>query len=121
MPVLFISALTGQRVEHDPAAGAAGSHAERRERLTTSQINDMIRDATARHSPPSKWGKKLRIYYGTQASVVTPPTFVFFVNDDKLVHFGYERYLENQIRERYKYEGTPLKLVFRGHKPERER
>ena len=74
----------------------------------------MIRNATARRSPPTKWGKKLRIYYGTQASI-DPPTFVFFVNDTRLVHFGYRRFLDNQIRQRYKFEGTPLKLVFRGH------
>lgn len=115
VPILFISALTGQRVNTIlPLALRIDS--ERRTRLSTSAINDMIRDATARRSPPTKWGKKLRIYYGTQADSVSPPTFVFFVNDTKLVHFGYQRYLENQLRLRFKYEGTPLRLVFRGHK-----
>ncbi len=118
VPILFISALTGQRV-NTILPMVLRIDADRRVRLSTSQINDMIRDATARRSPPSKWGKKLRIYYGTQASAVTPPTFVFFVNDERLVHFGYRRYLENQLRERFKYEGTPLKLVFRGHKIEK--
>jgi len=113
VPVVFISALTGQRIDLLLPL-AIRVQQERAERLTTSQINDMIRNATARRSPPTKWGKKLRIYYGTQASI-DPPTFVFFVNDTRLVHFGYRRFLENQIRQRYKFEGTPLKLVFRGH------
>ena len=65
-----------------------------------------------RHAPPSKRGKRLRFYYATQAEV-DPPTFVFFVNDPELVHFTYERYLENRLRERYPFEGTPLRLIFR--------
>ncbi|MHB0857757.1 MAG: ribosome biogenesis GTPase Der [Anaerolineae bacterium] len=113
VPVLYISALTGQRVGQ-VLATALRVDRERQKRLSTSEINDMLREATARHSPPSKWGKKLRFYYGTQVSV-TPPTFVFFVNDKRLVHFAYSRFLENQIRERYKFEGSPIKLVFRGH------
>ena len=117
VPVLFISALTGQRVGRILPL-VLRIQAERMARLTTSQINDMIRRATARRSPPTKWGKKLRIYYGTQAAV-DPPTFVFFVNDIRLVHFGYRRYLENQIRRRYKFEGTPLRLIFRGHREKR--
>jgi GTP-binding protein len=80
----------------------------------------MIRQATARRSPPTKWGKKLRIYYGSQVGV-NPPTFVFFVNDERLVHFGYQRFLENQIRERFKFEGSPLRLLFRDHQEKEER
>ncbi|MGI6374533.1 MAG: ribosome biogenesis GTPase Der [Anaerolineae bacterium] len=114
VPILFISALTGQRVNAILPL-VLRIDEERRTRLSTAAINNLIRDATARRSPPTKWGKKLRIYYGTQADVLSPPTFVFFVNDVRLVHFGYERYLENQLRIRFKYEGTPLKLVFRGH------
>jgi len=113
VPVLFISALTGQRVSRVLPL-ALRVNVERDRRLSTSEINDMLRNATARYSPPTKAGKKLRFYYGTQVGT-QPPTFVFFVNDDKLVHFGYKRYLENQIRLRWKYEGSPLKLVFRGH------
>jgi GTPase len=79
----------------------------------------MIRDAVIRRSPPTKGGKKLRIYYGTQTGT-EPPSFVFFVNDRQIVHFGYKRYLENQIRKRYKFEGTPLRLYFRDHR-EQER
>jgi GTPase len=113
VPVLFISALTGQRVNRILPM-ALRIHAASLVRLTTSEINAIVREATARHSPPSKWGKKLRIYYGTQVSSA-PPTIVLFVNDTRLVHFGYQRYLENQIRHRYKFEGTPIRLVFRGH------
>jgi GTP-binding protein len=113
VPVLFISALTGQRVERILPL-ALRIHQERQVRLSTGEINALIRDATAKVSPPSKWGRKLRIYYGTQVET-QPPTFVFFVNDTKLVHFGYERYLENQLRERYKFEGGPIRLIFRGH------
>jgi GTP-binding protein len=113
VPVLFISALTGQRVDRILPL-ALRIREERAVRLSTSEINTLIRDATARTSPPSKWGKKLRIYYGTQAGS-DPPTFVFFVNDTRLVHFGYQRYLENQLRERFKFEGSPIRLVFRGH------
>jgi GTPase len=117
VPVLFISALTGQRVERVLPL-ALRIQRERQQRLTTVQINDLLHEATARHSPPTKYGKKLRIYYGTQIEV-NPPTFVLFVNDTALVHFAYERYLENQIREQYKYEGSPIKLVFRGHDEEK--
>jgi len=113
VPILFISALTGQRVQ-SVLPTAIRIHQARQMRLSTSEINDIIRQATARHSPPSKWGKKLRIYYGTQVSN-TPPTFVLFVNDIRLVHFSYKRYLENQIRFRYKFEGSPIRLIFRGH------
>ena len=111
VPVLFISALTGQRV-HKVLPLAFQVHEERMVRIPTSELNRLVEDATIRHSPPHKAGKRLKFYYATQASV-DPPTFVFFVNDTRLVHFSYERYLENQIRRRYGYLGTPLKLVFR--------
>ena len=113
VPVLFVSALTGQRVSRILDT-AVRIQKERTARISTSDLNHLIRDATARSSPPTKWGKKLRIYYGTQASV-SPPTFVFFVNDQKLLHFGYQRYLENQIRQLYRFEGTPIRLHFRDH------
>jgi GTP-binding protein len=119
VPVLFVSALTGQRIGHILPL-AIRINEQRQYRLTTSEINDLIRQATARHSPPTKWGKKLRIYYGTQVSV-SPPTLVLFVNDEKLLHYSYKRYLENQIRYRFPFEGTPLRLVFRGHDPRKER
>ncbi len=117
VPILFVSALTGQRVHHILPL-ALRIDEERRVRLSTAELNALLREAVARRSPPTHQGKKLRIYYGTQVSVA-PPTFVLFVNDKRIVHFGYERYLENQIRERYRYEGTPIRLIFRDHQEER--
>ncbi|MGD9047984.1 MAG: ribosome biogenesis GTPase Der [Anaerolineae bacterium] len=111
VPVLFISALTGQRV-HKLLPLAFQVYEERMVRIPTGELNRLVEDATIRHSPPHKAGKRLKFFYATQASV-DPPTFVFFVNDTRLVHFTYERYLENQIRKRYGYLGTPLRLVFR--------
>lgn len=114
VPILFVSALTGQRVNQILPL-ALRIDEERRVRLSTTELNAVIREAVARQSPPTHLGKKLRIYYGTQVSVA-PPTFVLFVNDKRIVHFGYERYLENQIRERYPYVGTPIRLIFRDHR-----
>ena len=111
VPVLYISALTGQRV-HKLLPLAFQVYEERMVRIPTGELNRIVEDATIRHSPPHKAGKRLKFLYATQASV-DPPTFVFFVNDTRLVHFSYKRYLENQIRKRYGYLGTPLKLVFR--------
>ena len=119
VPLLFVSALTGQRVSQILPL-ALRINEQRQQRLSTEQINTILREATARHSPPSKYGTKLRFYYGTQVDV-NPPTFVFFVNDERLVHFSYERYLENQIREHFKFEGSPLRLIFRGHEEKSER
>ncbi len=116
VPVLFVSALTGQRTG-GILERALRVQSERLTRISTAEINNVIRDATAQRSPPTRLGKKLRIYYGTQTDV-TPPTFVFFVNDRRIVHFGYRRFLENQLRLRYKYEGSPLRLVFRDHQEE---
>ncbi len=113
VPVLYISALRGQRVDRILPL-MLRIYQERQQRLSTSELNAILRDATSQHSPPSRSGKKLRFYYGSQVSV-DPPTFVFFVNDTELVHFSYTRYLENQIRKSYPFEGTPLKIVFRGH------
>jgi len=112
VPILFVSALTGQRVEQTLET-ALRVYQERQVRIPTGELNDLVREAVAAHSPPSKWGKRLTFYYATQAEV-DPPTFVFFVNDTRLVHFGYERYLENRIRERYPFEGTPIRLKFQG-------
>jgi GTP-binding protein len=111
VPVLYISALTGQRVQKVlPLAFQV--YQERMVRIPTGELNRLVEDATIRHSPPHKAGKRLKFYYATQASV-DPPTFVFFVNDKRLVHFTYVRYLENQLRKRSGYLGTPLKLLFR--------
>ena len=116
VPVLYISALTGQRVSKVlPLAFQV--YEERLRRMPTSELNRLVEDAAVRHSPPHKAGKRLKFLYATQASV-DPPTFVFFVNDTRLVHFSYRRYLENQIRRRYEYVGTPLRLVFRSRAKE---
>jgi GTP-binding protein len=111
VPVLYISALTGKRVDKVIPEALAVRQA-RFQRVSTGELNRLVQDALARHSPPSKRGKRLKIYYASQPGV-DPPTFVFHVNDTELVHFGYERYLENKLREAYTFTGTPLKLVFR--------
>lgn len=116
VPVLYISALSGQRV-NKVLPMAAQIHNERLVRIPTGELNRLVEEATVRHPPPHKAGKQLKFLYTTQAGV-DPPTFVFFVNDTRLVHFSYERYLENQLRQRYGYIGTPLKLVFRSRDKE---
>jgi len=75
-------------------------------------LNDVIIEATAMHSPPTDKGRPLRIYYGTQVSV-KPPTFVLFVNNSKLMHFSYQRYIENKIREAFGFSGTPVHFIVR--------
>jgi GTP-binding protein len=111
VPVLFISALTGQRVRR-VIPEALAVHLAGQHRIPTAELNRLLKDAVARHSPPSKRGKRLKLYYATQAAT-TPPTFVFYVNDKDLVHFSYERYLENRIRKAYPFTGMPLRLIFR--------
>jgi len=110
-PVLFISALTGQRVErlfelinyvNDQAAM----------RITTGMLNELLADAVARVQPPTDKGRRLKIFYMTQPSV-RPPTFVCFCNDAELFHFSYRRYLENQIRSVFGLEGTPVRMIIR--------
>jgi len=117
VPVVFASALRRRGIKEIMDTALRVREA-RFQRLSTGELNELVREATATHNPPSKWGKRLRIYYATQPGV-DPPTFVFFVNDKRLVHFSYERYLENHIRERYPFEGTPIVLQFRGHASER--
>jgi GTP-binding protein len=111
VPLLFISALTKQRV-HKVIALAQQVQSERNYRIPTGELNRLIQDAVARHRQPSKTGRLLKVFYATQADV-EPPTFAIFVNDATLVHFTYQRYLENQIRAYHPFEGTPIKLVFR--------
>jgi GTP-binding protein len=110
-PILFVSAKTAQRVAQVPSGAIAVYHA-RRQRVSTGTLNRFVADAQARHSPPSKGRRRLKILYATQAGVA-PPTFVFFVNGRDLVHFSYARFVENQLRQLADFEGTPLKLVFR--------
>jgi len=111
-PLLFISAETGQRVNKILETVMAVYEA-RHTRLSTSEMNDLMRDIVAHHPPPTKGGTQLKFYYATQVAVA-PPTFVFFVNRPEMLHFGYERYMENRIRERYPFTGTPIRLLFRG-------
>ncbi len=110
-PIVFISALTGQRVYHLPQLiwQVAEQSAMR---IGTSELNDLLREAVALNPPPTYKGKKLKIYYATQASV-QPPTFILFVNQAELVHFSYLRYLENQLRQTYGFTGTPIRLSVR--------
>jgi len=110
-PKLFISALTGQRVHKlfELIFAVYQNHAMR---ISTGVLNDVIIEATAMHSPPTDKGRPLRIYYGTQVSV-KPPTFVLFVNNDKLMHFSYQRYIENKIREAFGFSGTPVHFIIR--------
>ncbi|MFD1677125.1 ribosome biogenesis GTPase Der [Alicyclobacillus fodiniaquatilis] len=110
-PVLFVSALTGQRVSRvlDLARSIAENHVFR---VQTSALNRVLADAQISVAPPSSKGRKLKLYYGTQASV-KPPTFVIFVNDQELSHFSYERYLENQLREAFDFQGTPIRIRVR--------
>nr|WP_092067447.1 ribosome biogenesis GTPase Der [Dendrosporobacter quercicolus]NSL46594.1 ribosome biogenesis GTPase Der [Dendrosporobacter quercicolus DSM 1736] len=115
-PVLFTSALTKQRIHRviELIKFAAEQHAMR---ISTSVLNQVISDATAINPPPSENGRRLKIYFTTQADV-KPPTFIFFVNDPEIMHFSYLRFLENRLRESFGFEGTPLKLVVRGRKEE---
>ena len=110
-PVVAISALTGQRAGRvlDDALTIA---AERRRRIPTSRLNKVLSDAVSRHQPPAVKGRRPKFYYATQATI-EPPTFVLFAADAKSVHFSYERFLENRIREAFDFEGTPLRLIFR--------
>ena len=108
-PMLFVSALTGQRV--DRLYELIGHVAEQNaRRIPTGMLNDMLAYATARVQPPSDKGKRLRLYYITQASV-KPPAFVIFCNSLELFHFSYQRYLENQIRETFGLDGTPIRIL----------
>ena len=111
VPVLFISALTGKRV-HKVIQEALTVQQARFLHIPTGELNRLVQDALARHAPPSKRGKRLKIFYASQPGV-DPPTFVLHVNDVDLVHFSYERYLENKLREAHEFAGTPLRLVFK--------
>lgn len=110
-PMLFISALTGQRVRQ-VLSTALQVQDERQRWISTSAINKALRHAQDQHPAPSKKGRQLKIYYGNQVRV-DPPTFLMHVNDPKLIHFTYKRFLENRFREAYGFLGTPIRLVFK--------
>ena len=110
-PIVFISAKTGQRIDRLFEL-IKFVYAQNTMRISTGMLNDVLAEATARVQPPSDKGKRLKIYYITQAST-RPPTFVFFCNREELFHFSYQRYLENQIRSTFCLEGTPVRFVIR--------
>ncbi len=110
-PILFISARTRQRLPQLLEACLA-VHAERQRRITTGQLNTAVQEAVSRHEPPAEHGRQLKILYATQAAVA-PPTFIFFVNDPRLLHFSYKRYLDNELRQRFGFAGTPLRMIFK--------
>lgn len=111
VPILFISAKTGQRVS-TVLPEALGVQEERLAKIKTSILNRILLRAQDQHAPSSKTGRILRIYYGTQVRS-EPPTFMLFVNDPKLAHFTYLRYIENQLRKEYPFTGTPIRLVLK--------
>ena len=111
VPFLFISAKTGQRV-NKLLAMAKESYAQSIRRIKTGMLNDVVNEAVSMTEPPAMSGRRLKIYYATEVSV-QPPTFVFFVNDDALVHFSYRRYMENYFRKTFGFAGTPIKIIFR--------
>lgn len=110
-PKLFISALTGQRISKlfEMIKIISQNHSLR---ISTGLLNDVLYEAMAMNQPPSDKGKRLKIYYMTQVSV-KPPSFVLFVNDKELMHFSYERYIENQLRDAFGFKGTPLHFMVR--------
>ena len=115
-PVLFLSALTGQRV-HTVLDQVDMVWARATKRIPTGVLNDVLSDAMADLQPPATNGRRLKIYYATQQGIA-PPTFIFFVNDEKLMHFAYQRYLENYFRKSFDFTGTPLRFILRERKKE---
>jgi len=113
-PLVFISAKLGQRVGQviDTALTVIK---EREKRVSTAALNKMLNEAVAKHQPPSRPGKWIKFFYATQADVA-PPTFIFFCNDPKLIHFSYRRYIENELREAFGFHGTPLRISFRSRR-----
>lgn len=110
-PIIFVSAKTHQRLNQLPEMIKA-VYAHHRQRIQSAVLNDVLMDAIAANPTPTQNGRRLRVYYGTQVAT-EPPTFVIFVNDPDLMHFSYERYLENQIRKAFDFSGTPIHLIKR--------
>ena len=117
-PVVYISALTGQRV-NKLLAMVKSAYEQSTRRVTTGLLNDILADAQNAMQPPTTSGRRLRIYYATQQAV-KPPTFIMFVNDETLMHFSYERYLENQFRKAFGFEGTPIRFFLREREKKEE-
>ena len=110
-PVVYTSAKYGEGLDRI-LPEARQVHEQRKKRLATAEVNSFIQQAVADHILPRKGHKRLKIFYATQAEI-NPPTFIFFVNDAKLVHFSYHRYLESRLRQAFGFTGTPIRLVFR--------
>ena len=108
---LYISALTGQRT-NSVLAALESVYENSSRRISTGLLNDVLQDAMSVNEPPTHNGKKLKVYYSTQASV-NPPTFIMFVNDEKIMHFSYKRYLENALRKAFDFSGTPISIKVR--------
>jgi GTP-binding protein len=115
-PVLFISALTGQRVQ-TVLSQVRNVYEMASKRITTGVLNDILNEATNSLQPPVQGGRRLKIYYATQAGI-RPPSFILFVNDEKLMFFSYERYLENYFRKSFDFTGTPIRFLLRPRKKE---
>ena len=111
VPIVFVSALTGQRVQAIPDVVLEVAEA-RRQRVPTGVLNRLLRAAIEQHPPPARPSKRLKFFYATQPTS-EPPTFVIYVNDPTMIHFSYKRYLENAIRDAYGFNGVPLRLSFR--------
>jgi ribosome-associated GTPase EngA len=112
VPVVYVSALTQQRIHRLPEVIKFVAE-QNAMRISTSVLNQVITDAVAISAPPAEKGKRLKILYATQVKI-KPPTFVIFVNEPEIMHFSYERYLENKLRESFGFEGTPIHLIIRG-------
>ncbi|MBB1079090.1 ribosome biogenesis GTPase Der [Limosilactobacillus sp. STM2_1] len=110
-PIIFVSAKTKQRLNQLPSL-IENVYNHHRQRIQSSVLNDVLMDAIAANPTPTQNGRRLRVYYATQVAT-EPPTFVIFVNDPELMHFSYERYLENQIRKAFDFSGTPIHLIKR--------
>jgi GTP-binding protein len=110
-PIIFVSALTGQRI-HQVLETAHAVWEGRYFRISTGEVNRILRDAVAKHPPPAKGTRRLKLRFGAQVAVA-PPLFLFHVNDAEAVHFTYKRYLENQLRAAYPFAGTPIRISFR--------
>ncbi|MCO7134270.1 ribosome biogenesis GTPase Der [Ligilactobacillus salivarius] len=113
-PIVFVSAKTKQRLDKLPEL-IKRVNDNHEQRISSAVLNDVVMDAIAHNPTPTDNGKRLRIYYATQVAI-KPPTFVIFVNDPELMHFSYERFLENQIREAFDFEGTPIHIIERKRK-----
>ena len=118
VPMLFISVLSGQRVGK-VMEQVNDVYEQTCRRVSTGMLNDILSEAIAMNEPPSDKGRRLKLYYATQATV-KPPTFIVFVNDTNLLHFSYERYMENYFRKSFGMTGTPIRIFFRNRKKEEQ-